>query len=553
MKSRGEVSAQKLRGGFYTPTPLVEFCLDRLRPLLPARGDLKILEPSAGDGAFLRGIASNPALGKRTKEMLAVEPLDLEAEKCRRSFARSRIDGSVYVESAVKWGADSEQWFDAAVGNPPFVRYQFISAWDKAQIARLGERLGLSFAGVSNLWLPVLVAALSRVRPNGAFSFVVPTEILTGLSARLLREWLTTNSDGLRIDLFEPGSFPEVLQEVVVLSGRRVEEPVAAPALTIAEHGSDGSERSWVHRLDPEHPSWTRYLLTPTQLHAFDEARASDSVRSLGDLARFQVSIVTGANDFFSVSAADLAGFELEPWARPLLPRIRHAPGLLYTATDQAATREAGARSWLLDFSEQAEDPLGQTGAARYLREGRKRKLHKRYKCRIREPWFRVPQIVKGCLLLSKRSHRYPRVIVNEADAYTTDTIYRGELRPDAAISARALSASFHSSLTLLAAELEGRSFGGGVLELVPSEIERLAIATPAGAEEWMPRLDAIARSGDEEGVVAATDAGLISSGGLDAELVETLSEARFELLDRRLARNDRGLPEPESELAEAA
>ncbi|HEV7563734.1 MAG TPA: hypothetical protein VGO24_09560 [Solirubrobacterales bacterium] len=547
------MSAQKLRGGFYTPAPLVQFCLERLRPLLPPRGDVSVLEPSAGDGAFLRGIAANGALAKRAREMLAIEPLDLEAEKCRRSFAATRIAGSTFVESAVKWGADSEEWFDAAVGNPPFVRYQFISAWDKAQIARLGARLGFSFAGVSNLWLPVLFAALSRLKPTGAFSFVVPTELLTGLSASRLRRWLAANCGQLRVDLFEPGSFPEVLQEVAVLSGRRA-AAVAAPAtLTIGEHASDGNEHSWTHPLDPEQPNWTRYLLTPAQLHAFDEARAGAAIHSLGSLARFQVSIVTGANDFFSVSESDLSAFDLSPWAKALLPRIRHAPGLLYTAADQAAALEAGARGWLLDFSEGAADPLEQKGPARYLRSGRSRKLHKRYKCRIREPWFRVPHIAKGELLLSKRSHRYPRVIVNEAGAYTTDTIYRGDPLTEGGISARALSAGFHSSLTLLSAELEGRSFGGGVLELVPSEIERLAVATSGEAERWIPDLDAIARSGDEEAVVVATDAALVDAGVLDSEVVEILSEARLELMGRRLARNERGLPERESELEEAA
>jgi hypothetical protein len=32
------------------------------------------------------------------------------------------------------------------------------------------------------------------------------------------------------------------------------------------------------------------------------------------------------------------------------------------------------------------------------------------------------------------------------------------------------------NSLTALTAELEGRHYGGGVLELVPSEIEKLAV-----------------------------------------------------------------------------
>jgi adenine-specific DNA-methyltransferase len=547
VKTRSEVDAQKLRGGFYTPDPLVQFCLRRLLPLLATDSGLAAVEPSAGDGAFLRGISANRKLAGRISDVLAIEPLDLEAEKCRRKLSQGSLRGAVAVESAIGWAAHSDSYYDVALGNPPFVRYQFLSTEDKAQIRSLGERVGISFSGVSNLWIPVLIAALSRLKPGGAFSFVVPTELLTGLSASRLRQWSASAFEELRIDLFEPRSFPEVLQEVAVFSGRRVDKGsrTAKRTLTIGEHTRDGGERAWTHRVDPAQPNWTRYLLKSEQLLALNEALGSDSVRPLGSLARFQVSIVTGANDFFSVTEAIREEFDLAPWSRPLLPRIRHAPGLLYDPEDQAQMLQSGARGWLLDFSEDIEDPLRCPGPARYLREGKKRRLHERYKCRIRKPWFRVPHIERGSLMLSKRSHRFPKVIANEAAAHTTDTIYRGDPLPDPGYSARAIAASFHSSLTLLTAELEGRSFGGGVLELVPSEIGRLAVAATPHAEDWIERLDGICRAGPEEALVEATDAALARCGALDADLLATLSEARQELLGRRLARNERTASEP--------
>lgn len=553
MKTRSEVDAKKLRGGFYTPDSLVQFCLGRLQPLLKVDAPLTAVEPSAGDGAFLRGISANRSIAERVSDVLAIEPLELEAEKCRRRLSGGSLRGNVAVESAIAWGSRTDAHYDIALGNPPFVRYQFLSPDDKAQIGRLGERVGLSFAGVSNLWIPVLVAALARLRPGGAFSFVLPTELMTGLSASRLRQWLASNFEMLRIDLFEPRSFPEVLQEVAVFSGRRAEQGARSKqqSLTIAEH-HQGAERAWSHALDPTQPNWTRYLLTAKQLLALDDALAFDSVQPLGSLARFQVSVVTGANDFFSVTDAVQEEFELEPWSRPLLPRIRHAPGLIYDPSDQIETLRAGARGWLLDFSEDAPDPT-KGAAARYLRDGKKRQLHKRYKCRIREPWFRVPHIERGSLMLSKRSHLFPRVIVNEADAYTTDTIYRGDPIEGAGVSARGISAAFHSSLSLLTAELEGRSFGGGVLELVPSEIERLAVAVAPGAEDWIEHLDAVAREGGEEdALVQETDAALARSGALDAEVLRILGEARMELMGRRLARNERSAAKPAETLLAA-
>ena len=228
----------------------------------------------------------------------------------------------------------------------------------------------------------------------------------------------------------------------------------------------------------------------------------------------------------------------------PLLPRVRHAPGLRFTPVDYAALRQAGARAYLLNFAADRDEP-GQLPASRYLDVGERLGLAERYKCRIRSPWYRVPVVPTGSLMLSKRSHRYPRVILNCVDAYTTDTIYRGRMLPAApgGTQRRApdLVAAFHNSLTLLTAEIEGRSFGGGVLELVPSEVGRLLVAVPESFRDELDRLDSIARSASSAGiepVVDETDRLLTKHvPGLGTSSLERLREARLMLLKRRLDR----------------
>jgi hypothetical protein len=90
-----------------------------------------------------------------------------------------------------------------------------------------------------------------------------------------------------------------------------------------------------------------------------------------------------------------------------------------------------------------------------------------------------------------KRSHDTPRLILNRVGAYTTDTAYRiRALRG----TARGLVYGFFNSLTALSAELEGRHYGGGVLELVPSEIEKLLLPAPEGIMPDVERLDRMVR-----------------------------------------------------------
>lgn len=539
MKTALEVSPEKLRGGFYTPAALVGVCLDRVAELLPAGArDLRVLEPSAGDGAFLRGLAHSP-LGRRVGEVRGIELNELEAEKARQALAAGGLPGTIHRGSAVAWAQDAGREWDVAVGNPPFVRFQFVSAADRTAATRLGERLGVSFRGVSNLWIPLLLGALDALRPGGAFAFVIPTECFTGISARVVRSWLVRYAERPHFDLFPPGSFPGVLQEVTVLSGIRGEAAAGTTReMTISEHGRDGGVRRWRHLVGTDE-TWTRYLLDPPHLDALVAARELPRVRPLGDLATFEVSIVTGANDFFSASSATVARHGLQPWARPLLPRIRHAPGLRYGAEDQARTDAAGAKGWLLDFGPERPDPERSPGAAAYLRTGEEARLPARYKCRIREPWYRVPGIRSGALMLSKRSHAFPRVVVNEAGALTTDTIYRGRLLAGARLSPEAVAAGFHNSLTLLTAELEGRSFGGGVLELVPSEVRRLSLPADDRLAEALPALDRTAREDAPEALIARTNDLLAAHHLVPADLLELLEEARRLLLARRFARTD--------------
>lgn len=549
MRIRSEVSADKLRGGYYTPPELTAFCWRRVRALAPSTGGLRVLEPSAGDGAFFASL--DVATRARIREVEAVEIDPTEAAKCEEVLAGSGIPHQVHATSFLDWALSDGTAFDVAIGNPPFVRFQFVSAADTAAMAMLGLRLGTRIEGVSNLWMPIVLAALDKLRKGGAAAFVIPAELFTGMSAFVVRRWILENMEDLTIDLFPPGRFPNVLQEVVVLSGRRAEPSVSRTSVAVVQHRGTASEASWATNFSATDVSWMRAFLTPLENAALETARTLPQVQRLCDVARLEVSIVTGANDYFSVSAAELELFDLGRWALPLLPRARHAAGLVWRKRDQARLpREA--KAWLVHFATDKPSPEKYLGAARFLAVGAAQGIPDRYKCRVRSPWYRVPDVWAGHLMLSKRSHRFPRLILNAARSFTTDTIYRGNVLPPYRGRLRDLLAAFHNSLTLLTAELEGRSFGGGVHELVPSEIERLSVPLMRGAGAHLDTLDALARrstDAQEERLIEATN-DLLAQSGFDRSLLSTLEQARRTLMKKRLDRSDNGRSQSsESEL----
>jgi adenine-specific DNA-methyltransferase len=540
LKTADRMSADKLRGGFYSPARLVQVCLDRVAALSHGRTSLHVFEPSAGDGAFLRGLRDHE-LAPRIGQVTAVEINAAEAARCQDSLDSASFQGTVLAGSVLSGARPLLGKYDVAVGNPPFVRFQFLTEEDRNGAFDIAAANGLKLTGVSNLWIPVILAALTRLRAGGVFAFIVPAECFTGISARSVRSWLIQNVDALQADLFPPGSFPGVLQEVVVLSGIFNPPPAdrtSAPLRVVEYAGT--KPLSWTHPVDRSAPTWTRYLLTPPQLSAWQDLARLPAFYPLSEVARLSVSTVTGANEYFSVTDEVLRDYALGAWSMPLLPRIRHAAGLVFAAEDHADLARLDCPRWLLNFAAGLPSPERSQRARSYLRIGGERELQLRYKCRIRDPWYRVPVVQPGSLLLSKRSHKYPRLVLNSALVTTTDTIYQGRMTRPFEGREEELVAGFHNTATLLTAEIEGRSFGGGVLELVPTEIGRISVPLLPHLASSLPDLDKLARTAgpDSDELIEQTDALLAEAvPELTPGLLDTLRAARAALLKRRMDR----------------
>src|SRR5262249_53539120 len=144
----------------------------------------------------------------------------------------------------------------------------------------------------------------------------------------------------------------------------------------------------------------------------------------------------------------------------------------------------------------------------------------------------RVPSVYTAPVGMLKRSHQFPRLILNRAGAYTTDTAYRitpHDYRPTD------LVVGFVNSLTALSCELEGRHYGGGGLELGPSEIEKVFVPTgnyPAGT---LKALDATVRAAvPAEELLARQDELILKPLGVGAKDRDSLSAAWIRIRTRR-------------------
>jgi adenine-specific DNA-methyltransferase len=407
--------------------------------------------------------------------------------------------------------------FDGVVGNPPFVRYQYLDKAAQIHSEAIFKILGLPFTKHTNAWVPFVLASVAMLKPGGRLGMILPSELIHVRHARPLRTYLGTMCSRLLIIDPEEIWFENTLQGAVILLAEK-KSPTSDYSYGVGVHQvsgdaflSESSEDlfSSVQRINGQTVAgkWTRALLSQQERNLLDKVAGLPEVHEFRDIANVDVGIVTGANDFFLVDDDTVATYGLEQYAYPMFGRSGHCPGVVYDEAQHKANAESGYPTNFLWFDEAGERVSKKT--KEYIALGETQDLHNRYKCRIRSPWYRVPSVYSTEIGLLKRSHDMPRLILNRIGALTTDTAYRITTNGTAPGK---LVGSFINPLTALSSELEGRHYGGGVLELVPSEIEELLVPIPEKLPMPLKALDSMIKEKDATEVLSTYGSSVLSA-----------------------------------------
>ena len=531
-------TAQKLRGGYYTPPDLAVFLAQWVKEIAPKR----VLEPSCGDGVFFGALAQIKGFKK-----VSVTGFELEADEAAKARTRATEVGlnatTVHTEDFLQWALDhmndGSAKFDAVVGNPPFVRYQYLPEPFQQRAELIFKELNLPFTKHTNAWVSFILASMALLRQGGRLAMVVPAEIIHVTHAQSLRTYL--GRECRRLVIIDPEElwFSDTLQGAVILLAEK-KHSEAEKSEGLGMYPVKGRE---FLRLNPStvfnapqsingktvQGKWTRALLDLETRSLFDELEHHREVHQFKDIAKVDVGIVTGANKFFLVPDDVVRDFQLEKWAHPMFGRSEHCPGIIYDDQQHAANAAKGNPTNFLWFRENAGEIDVALNA--YIELGEQQELHTRYKCRVRSPWYTVPSVYSTEVGMLKRSHNTPRLILNRIGAYTTDTAYRIRTRD---VGAEKLVGCFVNPLTALSAELEGRHYGGGVLELIPSEIERLVVPLPETVNIDITNLDEDIRNLPTSQVLSRQGKVVLGAMGLSRIKQECVLEGWRKLKDRR-------------------
>lgn len=488
MKLLKNASAEKLRGGFYTPEPIAAFIL---KWGINGSSDYEILEPSCGDGVFLTQLKERKSL---YKSVTAIEFDSVEANKASQINLTNTL---VINHDFHSYCNETLERFDLVVGNPPYIRYQYFDKDQQIEAGKIFKKAGLKYSKLTNAWVSFVIGSSLLLKEKGKIGFVVPAELLQVSYAQQLRGFLAHFYNKINIISFEKLVFPDIQQEVVLLlceknnDGTHLIEHLELKDAASLEELDVNILKSPSKKIDFKSNKWTYYFLDQEEIDFLENIAEKRNIPLLGDFADVEVGITTGANSYFTVPLSTVEKFDLSKFSKPMVGRSVQVNSIVFTQNDWLNNIKSEAKANLLIFPDRNQ-LSNHVGAQAYINYGEEIGINKGYKTGIRDDWFVIPSIKLSDALFIRRNNLFPRLILNEAKAYTTDTMHRVFIKADT--NKRAFIASFYNSLSLAFSEIVGRSYGGGVLELMPSEAERILLPYKESHLELLQQIDAMMR-----------------------------------------------------------
>ena len=460
----GLALSQKHAGAYYTPDPVVS----SLVAWAVRRDKDRLLDPACGDGRFIA--AHRNAVG-----------IEQDADATRIAMARAPWS-LVHEGDFFAWASETTERFDCATGNPPFIRYQTFKGTTRQRAIDLCNRLGAAFSGLASSWAPFLVATAGLLKPGGRMAFVVPAEIGHAPYAAPLLDYLVAHFSTVHVVAVREKLFPDLSEDCWLLYTSGFGSRTTTIRFTVLDRFTPDtrpprafqniSVRAW-------RDDWNRRLrpfLIPDEARVQYKAVACHSdARRFGTLASIGIGYVSGANSFFHLRPSEAVQWDIP--ASVLHPSVRNGralPPARLTAGVVDRWRREDEPIFLLRLSKTQALPKG---VRRYLETDAGRLAREAYKCRVREPWYAVPDVQVPDFFLSYMSGLEPSLVRNDAGATCTNSVHGVRLKPGAA--AQPWLSSWGSPFVQLSCELEGHPLGGGMLKLEPREATQVLL--PAG------------------------------------------------------------------------
>ncbi len=469
---------EKKTGSYYTPMELIRFMIDYLEK--EQQDFSSVLEPSAGDGRFLS------LLLPKAKHIEAIEVFEEKVRKMQQTYTELKVE--VIERNFLDYISETQKKYSLIIGNPPYINLKMMEKEDIVKAKELCAQENLAKGTMQNMWLAFVVGATRLVDANGTIFLVLPMEFLQVQYAEKLRIYLEQKFNTIHIVSFEKAIFPEIEQDVCLVYLTNKKE---CPAHILYEIYDDANNRKSISTnvIQKNKPlqKWSNAILTDDEISILKMAKKR--YKKVGEMGNIAPGIVTGGNKFFILDKIQVSEYECIQYTLPIVQKSSYISEGTIEIDEEVMKdiRERNKPFYLLNLAGEKEINKLPEPLQKYLKwageeEVQGIKLKNRFKCANRSPWYGVPIVNKGDIVFFKRYNILPRIYINKEKVHTTDAGYHIRLKEE--FDAESLVFCFFNSMTLAQCEYNGRYYGGGVSELVPSEFKELSIPYRTIAKE---------------------------------------------------------------------
>lgn len=540
MRLKKDNSEQKLRGAYYTPRKLANAVVR----LFASENIDTVLEPSCGNGVFLDSLNETSLFEK----ISTIDAVEIETSEAKKVFDKYKSIPQVNVINQDFFDFYKEvldkKTYDLILGNPPYIRYQYLKETQRDCQAQILTSHGMKSNKLINAWVAFMVACVQLLSENGKIAFVIPAEILQVGYAEDLRLYLANHLAKITLITFEQLVFPNIEQEVVVFIGEKGNTEKGIRIMEINDLGEFDALDLASNDFQPvQHvkEKWTKYFISGNEIHLIQQLRSDKRFSKFSKYGIINIGITTGNNNYFSITEKIADRYQLEAATLPLIGRSSHAHGIYFTETDWNLNKSTGKPASLVRFPDTPYEDYPQ-GYKDYIKTGETNNEHVGYKCSIRDRWYIVPSVWVPDAFFLRRNNLYPKFVLNRCGAVSTDTMHRIKFNDD--VEPENILLAYYNSISFAFTEICGRSYGGGVLEILPGEMGNILLPEiphipPAFRDELLKEIDRVVRNGDniEKALDLVDREVLVKLLGIDADICSQCRGIWKKMQKRRLGR----------------
>jgi adenine-specific DNA-methyltransferase len=526
-----DIGHRKKIGAFYTPLS-VSTALSNWG--IRTSTDL-VLEPCFGGCTFLEAAVSRlNALGNTAPEAnlfgCDIDPLAFSYLKTR--IKPATIAGHFFQQDFLEYSPEqcSAGKFDLVIGNPPYIRHSNFSAKQRHTVAQAMRTAGAQFHGRANLWAYFVVHALQFLKSDGRLALVLPGSFLHADYSYAIREFVRSKfSHVVAFTLAERLFVTEGTEETTVVL---LAEGFGKPALDnefmvrCVENTDELTSLivDWPAGISAKEMAFPGHGLVPSDVGELHQNLASlPDMRLLREMANVRIGLVTGDTPYFVKSRSEWRQLKIDSrHLKYIMPRSQYVPGIAVSLNDSRQHIENDIRCLALWTPSAPRSEI----LLEYLATYPMAKREQNSTFRRRPIWhqFRDAHGAPDAFFVFMVDQG-PRIILNPAEADSTNSMYRIFFNSDVSLTQMKLVAlSTYTTFTQLAAEIIGYPRGSGALKLEPSSTLKLALFLPTNRnstaiDEVFKMVDGKLRQGDTAGARSIADAFLFNEGKLKAAL----------------------------------